>query len=60
MHPMIAKSWKKLEPYVLYERARRKEPEYYLFASRLAERTQAWRRNNLQRDEEFVWFEDAL
>ncbi len=29
MHPMIAKSWSKLRPYVEYERARRSEPYYY-------------------------------
>ena len=43
MHPMIAKSWEKLEPYVLYERERRNEPYYYQYAGRLAERCKQWR-----------------
>ncbi len=43
MHPMIAKSWEKLEPYVRYERDRRHEPYYYRFVGELGERCRAWR-----------------
>ena len=31
MHPTIAKSWERLEPYVQYERERRNEPYYYQY-----------------------------
>jgi len=51
MHPMITKSWEKLEPYVLYERERRNEPYYYEHAGRLAERCKQWRAKNLREDE---------
>ncbi len=47
MHPMIAKSWEKLKPYVLYERDRRAEPYYYQHAGELAARCNAWREKNL-------------
>jgi len=47
MHPMIAKSWEKLEAYVLYERERRDEPYYYVHAERLAKRCERWRKENL-------------
>lgn len=60
MHPMIFKSWKKLEPYVFFERNRRKEPYYYLYASRLAEKCIEWRRKNLQNPDDALWFNDAL
>jgi hypothetical protein len=61
MHPMIAKSWEKLEPYVLYERERRNEPYYYKYAGRLAERCQLWRAENLTEDERKTkWVDDAL
>ncbi len=46
MHPMIAKSWEKLGPYVLYERNRRNEPYYYRYAGNLAERCLKWRVKN--------------
>ncbi|MEJ2265423.1 MAG: DUF4760 domain-containing protein [Anaerolineales bacterium] len=59
MHPMIAKSWQKLEPYILYERQRRNEPDYYKFAGELAKRCQAWRAQNLP-GAEVKWVEDAL
>jgi len=59
MHPMIAKSWDKLEPYVLYERERREEPYYYEHASKLAERCRTWRKTNLA-DVQVVWVDDAL
>jgi hypothetical protein len=59
MHPMIAKSWAKLEPYILYERQRRDEPDYYKFAGELADRCQVWRAKNLP-GVEVKWVEDAL
>ena len=59
MHPMIAKSWEKLEPYVNYERQRRNEPYYYRYAAELAERCRAWRAKHLP-EVEVVWVEDAL
>lgn len=59
MHPMIAKSWEKVGPYVQYERERRNEPYYYQYASELAERCQAWRSRRLP-DEGVKWVEGAL
>jgi hypothetical protein len=47
MHPMIAKSWEKLEPYVLHERKLRNEPYYYRLAFELAERCKVWRNKHL-------------
>mgnify|MGYP001171440362 CR=1 FL=1 len=61
MHPMIAKSWQRLEPYVLFERARRGESYYYKFAEGLARRCDVWRRKNLPASEhEITWIDDAL
>lgn len=61
MHPMIAKSWEKLEPYVLYERKRRNEPYYYEHAGRLAERCNQWRAENLKGEERKTkWVDNAL
>lgn len=61
MHPMIAKSWEKLEPYVLYERERRNEPYYYEHAGRLAERCKQWRAENLTEEEcKTKWVDNAL
>ncbi|HEX7973207.1 MAG TPA: DUF4760 domain-containing protein [Anaerolineales bacterium] len=59
MHPMIVKSWDKLEPYVLYERQRRNEPYYYKQAGELAERCRAWRALNLP-ESPVKWVEGAL
>jgi len=59
MHPMIAKSWEKLEPYVRHEQKRRNEPYYYEHAAALAERCEAWREGNIP-DMEIKWVEDAL
>jgi hypothetical protein len=59
MHPMIAKSWEKLEPYVMYERERRNEPYYYEHAGELAKRCQEWREKNLN-DTNTKWVENAL
>jgi len=59
MHPMIAKSWEKLEPYVLYERKRRNEPYYYQYAGKLAERCEQWRKKNLT-DTTTNWVDNAL
>lgn len=61
MHPMIAKSWEKLEPYVLYERKRRNEPYYYEHAGRLAVRCKQWRAENLKSSERDTrWVDNAL
>ncbi len=63
MHPMIAKSWEKLEPYVLYERKRREEPYYYEHAGKLAKRCEAWRKKNLseaERKNEWIEVDNAL
>lgn len=60
MHPMIAKSWFKLKPYVEYERQRRKEPYYYDYASKVAERCIEWRKNNISDADNVIWTKDAL
>ena len=61
MHPMIAKSWEKLEPYVLYERERRCEPYYYEHAGKLAERCTKWRKVKLKLDDcDNMWVKGAL
>jgi hypothetical protein len=59
MNPMVVKAWSKLRPYVAYERERRREPDYYQSASRLAERCLAWREKNVA-NAEITWVEDAL
>ena len=59
MNPMIVKAWVKLEPYVMYERQRRNEPDYYEQAQELAQRCLTWRKKNLP-DAEITWLEDAL
>jgi hypothetical protein len=59
MNPMVVKAWSKLEPYVDYERQRRKEPDYYQSARQLALRCQAWRKEHLP-EAEITWVEDAL
>ncbi|MGB7874193.1 MAG: DUF4760 domain-containing protein [Anaerolineales bacterium] len=59
MHPMIAKSWEKLEPYVMYERERRNEPYYYEHAGDLAERCRRWRAKHLA-ETDTKWVENAL
>jgi hypothetical protein len=59
MHPMIAKSWEKLGPYVLYERTRRNEPYYYEHAEKLAERCRSWRQRHLT-ETSVKWVSDAL
>jgi hypothetical protein len=59
MHPMIAKSWEKLEPYVKHERTRRNEPYYYKNAGELAGRCHAWRARHLA-DSKVTWVEEAL
>jgi hypothetical protein len=43
MHPMIAKTWQILEPYVINQRQQRGEPYYYEHASELAGRCFDWR-----------------
>ena len=59
MHPMIAKSWEKLEPYVMFERKRRNEPYYYEHAGELAERCRKWRAKHLA-ETNTKWTDDAL
>ena len=59
MHPMIAKSWEKLEPYVMYERERRNEPYYYEHAGELAKRCREWREKHLN-DTNTKWVDNAL
>jgi hypothetical protein len=59
MNPMIVKAWAKVEPYVEYESARRREPDYYKHARELARRCVAWREKNLP-NAEIIWLDDAL
>jgi hypothetical protein len=59
LHPMIAKSWEKLGPYVEFERKRRNEPYFYKHASLLAERCKTWRMDNLE-DTQVNWVDKAL
>ena len=59
MHPMIAKSWEKLKPYVEYERKRRNEPYYYERIDDLATHCHAWRLEHLQ-ETQVKWIKDAL
>lgn len=59
MHPMIAKSWEKLESYVMYERERRNEPYYYEHAGQLAERCRRWRTKHLA-ETDTKWVDNAL
>ncbi|HSB02867.1 MAG TPA: DUF4760 domain-containing protein [Anaerolineales bacterium] len=59
MHPMIAKSWEKLEAYVLYERQRRNEPYYYQYAGNLAEKCRKWRTAHLS-ETTTKWVDHAL
>ncbi len=59
MHPMIAKSWEKLESYIKHERERRQEPYFYLYAEQVAERCRAWRiKNGL--DKPTHWIDKAM
>jgi len=59
MHPMIAKSWEKLEPYVNHERTRRNEPYFYRYAGELAERCKMWREKHSVAAET-KWVDNAL
>jgi hypothetical protein len=59
MNPMIVKAWVKLRPYVVYERERRQEPDYYNTAQQLAERCLAWRAQHLP-EAQTTWVENAL
>ena len=59
MHPMISKSWEKLEPYVIYERNRRNEPYFYRFAGELAVRCRKWRARNLIKTDT-TWVDHSL
>jgi len=61
MHPMISKSWDKLEPYVVFERDRRGESYYYRYAEDVAKRCKKWREKNLPEDErKNTWIDHAL
>ncbi len=59
MHPMIAKSWEKLESYVLHERERRNEPYYYRYVGELAARCRKWRTDHAV-DVSVKWIDSAL
>ena len=59
MHPMIAKSWEKIGPYVEYERKQRNEPYYYRYAGELAARCKKWREKNLL-EKDINWVKNAL
>lgn len=59
MNPMIVKAWVKLKPYVEYESARRKEPDYYQNARKLAEQCVEWRAKRYQ-TAQITWVENAL
>jgi len=59
MHPMIAKSWEKIGPYVEYERNHRNEPYYYKYAGDLAARCKNWREKN-HLEKEISWVDNAL
>jgi hypothetical protein len=59
MHPMIAKSWEKLGPYVEYERKHRNEPYYYKYAGDLAVRCKNWREKHLL-ENDINWVDNAL
>lgn len=59
MSVMIVKAWTKLEPYVVFERMKRQEPDYYQWAQIVSERCIAWRAQNVP-DARIVWLRDAL
>ena len=59
IHPMIAKSWEKLEAYVIFERNRRNEPYFYEHAGGLADSCKAWRRKNIP-EEQVNWVDKAI
>jgi ABC-type multidrug transport system fused ATPase/permease subunit len=59
INPMVVKAWDKLEPYVEYESRKRREPDYYQHARKLAGRCLEWRKNHVP-NAEIVWLKDAL
>jgi hypothetical protein len=59
MNPMIVKVWEKIGPYVLFERERRGEPDYYEHAEELALRCVRWREERFGKAES-EWVGDAL
>ncbi len=59
MHPMIAKSWEKLEAYVKLELTRRQEPNFYFYAEKVAERCRQWRIKN-KLDKPTNWIDKAI
>lgn len=59
MNPMVVKAWRKLKPYVIYERERRREYDYYIYAEELGEKCQEWRARYLP-DSDIILVDDAL
>jgi hypothetical protein len=59
MNPMIVKAWLKLCPFVLFERERRQEPDYYRTAEQLAERCLVWRAAHYPKAQT-TWVDNAL
>jgi hypothetical protein len=59
MSLMVVKAWEKLEKYVIYERARRKEPDYYSSAEDVARRCRRWREKKSLAIEA-TWVDGAL
>lgn len=59
MNAMVVKAWVRLKPYVMYERERRREPDYYHQVDDLAARCETWRRAHLP-DAEITWVDHAL
>ena len=61
MHPMIFKSWEKLEPIVQFEREKRGESYYYEHAENLAKRCIKWRQENLPPEEQKTnWVDTSM
>jgi hypothetical protein len=60
MNPMIVKVWLKVEPYVLYERERRGEPDYYEHAEQLAIRCLQWREKRFGEKARSKWVDRGL
>jgi hypothetical protein len=59
MSLMVVKAWEKLEPYVMYERDRRVEPDYYASAEDVAQRCQRWRMKKKLANQA-TWVDGAL
>ncbi len=59
MNLMVIKAWERLGPYVLYERQRRDEPDYYQQVEQLARRCIAWRQREYP-DHKHRWVKAAI